>query len=304
MATVHSLSGPPPSGGSGPRGPVYQVTTRELSFDFVEVGPDQPARDLGSIDAGKFCQLLEQLCAIDPLKLVDADPQIIVTVKNGRFLIQPQGGKLLVRPVNALDQIFFKFAPDEIPGFLDDSAPKPSKPPAPTTLIGSAVARVEAASPPPPQPAAPPPRQPSRVIPIALTLAVALVAAGTGWFFYFSTPPAPPPPPVVKKAPEFDLVPPEQLAGLQQRFAGTYATSGEAGERLLDLRADGTFNYQEFGTGVSRTAHEAGTFTFAWRHGTQTPVLRAGPLGVIEANDENSLVVRKVVFTRLPPPPK
>jgi hypothetical protein len=303
MATVHSISSSPSSGGSGPRGPVYQVTIRELSTDFSEVGPDYPPRDLGPADPEKFRQLLRQLCAIDPLKLVDADPQIIVTVKSGRFLIQPQGGKLLVRPVNALDQIFFKLTPDEIPAFLDDSAPKPPKPVAPTTLIGSAAAHFDSKPPIPPKPAAAP-RRSSRLILIALSLAAGLAAAGAGWILFFSAPP-PPPPPVATKPPAFDLVPPDQLASLQKRLAGTYATSGETGERLLDLHADGTFNYQEFGTGLSMTSHETGSFTFAWHHGTQTPVLRAGPLGAIELRDDNTLVVRTVVFTRLPaPPPK
>ncbi len=307
MATVHTNSGSPSSGGSGPRGPLYQVTIRELSQDFSEVGPDYPPRDLGPSDAEKFRQLLRQLCAIDPLKLVDADPQIIVTVKSGRFLIQPQGGKLLVRPVNALDQIFFKLTPDEIPAFLDDSAPKPPKPVAPTTLIGSAAAHFDSKPPIPPKPAAapPPPRNSSRLILIALSVVAALVAAGLVWVFFFSTPPPLPPPPAATKPREFDLMPADQLASLQKRFAGTYATSGEGGERMLDLHADGTFNYQEFGTGLSMTTHETGSFTFAWRHGTQTPVLRAGPLGAIELRDDNAVVVRTLVFTRLPaPPPK
>src|SRR5258708_4298726 len=106
MATVHPISGPPSSGNSPPRDSVYVVTTRELSADFTGVGSDHGSRDLGAIDAAHFLRLLEQLVALDALALVNADPQLFVTVKSGRFLIQPQGGKLLVRPTSALDQIF------------------------------------------------------------------------------------------------------------------------------------------------------------------------------------------------------
>jgi len=109
---------------SGPRGPTYQVATRELSADFAGVGPEHEALDLGSVDGPQFLKLLEQLVAIEAIKLVDTDPQLIVTVKSGRFLIQPQSGKLLVRPVNALDQVFFRFAPAEIPPFLDGAPPR------------------------------------------------------------------------------------------------------------------------------------------------------------------------------------
>ena len=304
MATVHSLSGPPPTGGSSPSGPTYQVTTRELSADFAAVGPDEKARDLGTIDAAQFRRLLDQLAAIEPIKLVDADPQLVVTVKNSRFLIQPQGGKLIVRPYNARDQMFFKLTPAEIPAFFEDAKPPPVK--ASTTLIGSAAAHAEAApaiAPPPrPVPAAKPAPKLHRPVILATLVALAIIAAGSAWIFFAPVPTGTPPPPApAGPPPEFDLIKaPLQFASLQKKFAGTYATSGESGERMFELRADGTFHYQEFGSGVAVTTHESGVGTFALHHGTQTPVLRAGRLGVIELHDDNSLVIREVVFTRLP----
>jgi hypothetical protein len=273
MATVHSISGPPSAGGSGPRGSTYQVTTRELSADFASVGPDQSSRELGAIDGATFLRLLEKLVAIDALTLVDADPQLFVTVKSGRFLIQPQGGKLLVRPTNALDQIFFKLSPAEIPPFLDGvpfAAPTPSPT---TTLIGSAAARADAASvdgrsefrgrsrl-----------RSDEKVRPwtyVQRPCGRRARGRGGGWFF-FLRPPAPAPVPraattsaprpttpstTAARSPDFDPISsPVELSNLQKRFAGTYATSGDAGERMLELRADGTFRYQEFGASLAVT---------------------------------------------------
>ena len=271
MATVHSISGPPSAGGSGPRGPSYQVSTRELSADFSEVGPDQNSRDLGMIDGAQFLRLLEKLVAIDALRLVDADPQLFVTVKSGRFLIQPQGGKLLVRPTNALDQIFFKLSPAEIPSFLD-GVPLVQTPKAPITLIGSAPPGAGSnTSAPTPILAATqiPAKKSKRSVGLALAVVGVLVVAGVAWFFLRPAPPPPPSPkpaPVVKATPppkpaplppEFDpIASPTELANLQKKFAGTYATSSEAGERMLELRIDGTFRYQEFGASLAVTKHD------------------------------------------------
>ena len=119
------------------------------------------------------------------------------------------------------------------------------------------------------------------------------------WIFFGPAPaetPAPAGPPA-----EFDLVTaPAQLATLKKRFTGTYATSGEAGERLLEIRADGTFHYQEFGDGLARTANRTGTYTLALRHATKAPLLRTRDLGTIEIRDEQNLFCQQAVFTRLP----
>jgi hypothetical protein len=126
-----------------------------------------------------------------------------------------------------------------------------------------------------------------------------LGAAGAGWFM-FRPPPAVPPAPAARP-PEFDLVKStDELTRLRQRFGGTYATSGEAGERLLELRADGTFRLQEFGSGLTRTTNRTGPYTFAYRHGTTTPVIRAGGLGAIEVRNEKDLFCQGAVFIRLP----
>ncbi len=302
MATVHSLSGPPQGGGSSPRGMTYHVATRELSDDFASVGSDQLPHDLGLIEAPEFRRLLDRLAALEPIKLVDADPQLIVTVKGNRFLIQPQGGKLIVRPYNARDQMFLKLTPAEIPAFFEDPATPPVK--SFTTLIGTAAARSEpdqVAPAPRPRPAAKPAQSSRRPVILAALVAVAVMVAGLTWILFAPASVRTPPQRLPSgPAPEFDLIKSSlELTSLQKKFAGTYATSGEAGERMFELRADGTFHYQEFGAGLSVTTHHNGSSTFALRHGTQTPVLRAGDLGAIEIRDDNSLIIRQVAFARL-----
>ncbi len=120
------------------------------------------------------------------------------------------------------------------------------------------------------------------------------------------------PPPAVPATPaasaaEFDPVTsPTQLAELKTRVVGNYATGGDVADRLLELRADGTFRYQEFGANLAPTTSEKGAYTFELRRGASapTPVIRAAALGVIELRGDNSLVVRGAVVTRFSLPAK
>jgi hypothetical protein len=328
MATLISSSGTSPSGRALP----FRVTTREISSDFSTVGPDQSPVELGGLSASAFGELIEKFAAIPAVKLIDGDPQLIVTAKRGRYVILPSTGSLLLRPANDAQQPYVKFAPADVPAFLDNTdRQEQAQSPAKNfqTLIGSAaniVATAEASSPEvplapiygafpekvgrlvsnapfpsstAPAPAAPGPLKISRRLIITLVSLVLVVAAATLWVYYGPAPadsPLPPAPPS-----EFDLVTaPEQLASLSKRFAGTYATSGTDGERLIELRANGTFHYQEFGAGLARNNNRTGTYVFAYRHGTKTPLIRASGLGTIEILDEKKLFCQRAVFTRLP----
>jgi hypothetical protein len=339
MATLHSSSGP----SSGSRDGPFRVSTREISADFSTVGPDQSPGELGVLSHSAFAVLIDKFANIPAVKLIDGDPQLVVSAKRGRFLVLPSTGRLLVRPANDAQQPYVKYAPDELPGFLDSADGQPSTPPpAPAknlpTPIGSpatVAARTEATIPPtpppasapiygsfpsdltvrppatgvtvpsipasatlPPIPPAPQPKKINRGLVIAIVALFVLTAAGSGWILYR---PVPPPPPHIVTSTEFDVTSLVDLASLKKRFVGTYATNGETGgERLLELRPDGTFKYQEFGDGVARTANRTGTYTFALHHGTTKPLIRASDLGTIDIRDEKTLYTQQAVFTKLP----
>ena len=70
-------------------------------MDFSAVGPDQSPNELGALDPGAFRTLIEKFAAIAPVKLIDGDPQLVVTAKRGRFFVLPSNGKLLLRPAHA-----------------------------------------------------------------------------------------------------------------------------------------------------------------------------------------------------------
>jgi hypothetical protein len=314
-------------------------------LDFSAVGPDQSPQDLGALDSGAFRTLIEKFAAIAPVKLIDGDPQLVVTAKRGRFFVLPSNGKLLLRPAHAPEQPYLKFEPAELPAFLDtldQSAQSPIPAKNFQTLIGSAAAVVAdrgATIPPtraapiyatiPPTPAAPiyglfpdrpaaavtpsPPRVPptatlpvgsprrplNRRLALAGGLLLALTATASLWLLFGparAPRPLPPAPPT-----EFEPVrSPEQLAKLRKRTVGTYATSGDAGERVLEIREDGTIHYQVFGSSLARTTNRKGTYTFALRHANDDVVLRTNGLGTIEIRDEKHLSFQQVVFTRLP----
>lgn len=331
MATLTSPSGSAPSGRDAP----FRVATREVSLDFSTVGPDQSPHELGAMNDAAFRTLLEKFAGIPPVKLIDGDPQLVVSAKRGRFILLPSAGKLLLRPANDPQQPYVKFIPNDVPGFLDETD-EPGQAPAQTqappkkfsTLIGSAAAIAASDSATiSPRPAAPifgafPDKpgpsattassattsastKPAVAAPtkfprgLVFSLAALLLAVGILWVFYAPAPAEPPPPP----APRSEFAPiaaTDLLASLKQRFVGAYATSGEAGERLLEIRADGTFHYQEFGTGVALKANRSGTYLFAIRQGTKTPLIRTSSLGTIELRDEKSVVYEGAVFTRLP----
>lgn len=306
-------------------GPIFRVSTREISLDFLHVGAAQPANELGALNEPAFRDLLARFAALPATKLLDGDPLLIVAAKRGRFHLTPSGGALLLRPAADSQQTAQRFTVDELPAYLDstDYDPPAKFPPiTPSTLIGALPPADE--SPPPPKASGPPapiygeipiartaasataappkptaPKAPlNRPLLIGAALALVFTAAVSAWIFF--SPPSPPPRAPARPPSEFDLVTSTQLSALQNRFIGIYATTGESGERLLELRGDGTYRYQEFGTGVARTVNRTGTYTFAFHRDTDNLVIRASVLGTIEAPDEKHLLCQRAVFTRLP----
>ncbi len=293
------------------------------------------------MSSSAFAVLLDKFANIPAVKLIDGDPQLVVSAKRGRFIILPSNGKLLVRPANDAQQPYVKYDPADLLAYLDSTDQQPSSPAAAKnfqTLIGSAsvAAAAKAEAPIPPMPVATPapifgdfpsaagksapgkaviasipdsaelpvipPAPKAKKInkPLVYTVVALFVIVGAGWFWvFFGPPPADKPLPTLPPS-DYDVVSaPDQLASLKKRFVGTYATSGDAGERLLEIKADGTFRYQEFGDSVSRTANRTGTYTFAYRHGTKTPLLRTSGLGTIEIRDEKNLLCQQAVFTKV-----
>lgn len=297
---------------SSSRGPGFRVATREIALDFSAVGPDQSPHDLGTLSETAFRSLVEKFAALDPVKLVDGDPQLVVTARRGRFLILSSKGHLLVRDALDPQQAYVKFTPTELLTFLDTpeptsgARPAASAPPPAPTAAELASAPIYGAFPTKAAPAAAPaaPATSTASAPaskrgLVIALSAIAIAAAAGWFFFLRAPAEVPPPPAPVGA--YDrIASPDLLANLKARTTGTYATSGEASERLLELRADGTYRFQEFGSDLATTVKRNGTYGFVLRHGTKVALIRASDLGSIELREDGSLLCQQAIFKKVP----
>lgn len=323
MATLTYSTGP----AGRASGPTFRVSTREISLDLATVGPSESPNELGALNELAFRELLARFASLPAVKLLDGDPQLVVSAKRGRYVIVPSGGQLLVRPANDSQQPFAKFFVEDLPRYLDstnqqDQAQSPAK--NIQTLIGAASQSAASRAPLIPEnapiygdipvsrptatgattssahaPTATATPLVRRGVIYAIVALLLLAAAGAVWLFYGPNSSEPRTP---ARAPgEFEVVASADLvSSLKKRFVGMYATSGDSGERLLELRADGTFHYQEFGAGVSTTANRRGTYTFALRTTNKAPLIRASQLGTIELGDDKNLLCQGVTYTRLP----
>ncbi|MCX6955599.1 MAG: hypothetical protein NTV51_25925, partial [Verrucomicrobia bacterium] len=117
-------------------------------MDFSTIGPDQSPHDLGALSEPAFRSLIEKFAAIEPVRLLDGDPHLVVTARRGRFMVFSAHGQLLVRSAHDPLDASVKFTPDALPAFLDTAENPPATPPAPAksfpSLIGSAALVAEA----------------------------------------------------------------------------------------------------------------------------------------------------------------
>ena len=120
MATLLPSSSSPAGDGAS-----FRVSTREISLDFSTVGADQSPHELGAVSAAAFRHILDKFAGLTPIKLVDGDPQLVVIARQGRFIILPSNGQLLLRSVHDPQQPYLKFTPSEVLAFLETNAPPP-----------------------------------------------------------------------------------------------------------------------------------------------------------------------------------
>ena len=139
MATVSYSSSP--SGRAS--GPTFRVSTREISLDLSNVGPAESPNELGALSETAFRELLRRFASIPAVKLLDGDPQLVVSAKRGRYLVAPSSGQLLVRAANDTQQPFSKFSIEDLPGYLD-SADQAGQSPSPAKNTSAAGSRPSA----------------------------------------------------------------------------------------------------------------------------------------------------------------
>ncbi len=103
----------------------YPVKLRGISADFSDIGVHIEEQDLGEITAEALTELLEKFALIDPLRLVDSDPEILLSGRRGRFTVRCNQGKLNVQPTGDTTAAFQTIAADAIPEWLNQTEGTP-----------------------------------------------------------------------------------------------------------------------------------------------------------------------------------
>lgn len=252
----------------------FQVTLRGVSADLTELGPQVEAQDLGELGAPELVDLLSRFVAIDPLRLIDAEPQILLVGRRGRFIARVARGKLLLQAAGDAAGAFIELAVADAPLWLDQPEgsihlPEPATPPAPEIVPSSS-------------------RLGQRRGLVIGFLAVSLVALGLSIHFTFQ-------PRAVHPNSEFSPIADQaEQTRLQQQLPGRYVTSDGSSE--LIVAPDGSLTYVEVGRTAENTERTLDHYVLRNMTG-RGPVLKADTLGPIVIHDARTLVFNGENYT-------
>ncbi len=110
---------------SNPTPSSHPVKLRGISADFSEISAHLEDQDLGDITAEALTELLEKFAAIDPVKLVDYEPEILLSGRRGRFSVRSHQGKLNVQATGDSTAAFQTIPATAIPEWLDQAEGTP-----------------------------------------------------------------------------------------------------------------------------------------------------------------------------------
>jgi hypothetical protein len=267
-----------PSNVDHPVGPTFKVTSRALSADLSTARSDESVRELGTPDGAGLVALMEKLAVLDASEVAEADPQLVVTGRRGRFTVRPGRGLFLLRSATDGTQNYLELPAAEIPAFLDGKE-MPSA--APVDSVDPLVVS----------------RPTKTRLTLALTLfaLAVLIVAASGWFTFR--------PAELDPASDYVTISASaDAATLRQQAIGTYVSGSGDDERILEVTANGTARYREYGTGHELVAEREGSCTVARRRKDQTVVLRVSSLGTIELTKRDTLTFAGDAYQRRPTP--
>jgi hypothetical protein len=263
-----------PSNADSAGGTDYKVSSRALAADLAVASIHESARDLGSVDTPALVALLEKLAALDASAVAEADPQLVVTARRGRFTIRPGRGRLLLRLATGGDQSYWELTAAEVPGFLDGR----ELPNAPSGTPDGDLP-VEA------------PVETRLALALTLFAATFLIVAASAWLTFR--------PDDVDPAALYGAAPaPAEAAAAALSAAGTYVNGGGDDERVLEIAADGTVHYREYGPGREVVDERRGQGNLVHRLADRALVLRVPDLGPIELKPPNTVIFARDTYQR------
>ncbi|MCF7687637.1 MAG: hypothetical protein K9M98_06735 [Cephaloticoccus sp.] len=251
--------------------PVYTVRLRGISSDLQQLGPEISAQDLGNLGAAQVITLLKEFAAIDPVRLVDADPHVLLTGARGSFSAKPHQGRLLLQSTGEINASYIELAPEVVPSWLDDADAV-----LPAANATGAMSTIT------------PPATTSRNLAFGLLFVSLLVLAFSAYFTFR-------PHPVIPDDNFSPITDKVQLSRLQQQVVGLYANID--GDCTLLVSADGKITFAETNDSDVSPDLTTSSYAFADLAGSGS-VLRTDDLGAIIIRDANNLIFYGENFVR------
>jgi hypothetical protein len=248
-----------------------KVSTSHLDAEARHAGVQHGSIVHNRLDADKLIGLLENFQSIDPMELIDSDPQIMAMGRGCKLNIRTVRKKLFVYNVENMNEAAAEMTPAEIVQRLGDTTPATAVAAAPPEATEQSSLPTESQ-----------PRRAGKVWPIVA--AIVLVNSYTGYVLFQQS--------RIEKWGITFVLDDSEIAKQCQIFAGTYAT----GSHTLIVGKDSSLQYRETGTG-KKASLWTGTYHVALRG--QKTCLSIDGGGIVNASDSNTLTYAGETFHRI-----
>lgn len=247
---------------------MFNVTVVNLTPDLHSAQPDLGAHDLGAIDANRLEIILTSFRALDAIQIHDAEPQVVIEARRGKYIVRTGHGKLFLYNARDSSVPYAELEPAQIVQELGSAATTAETPATPALRASTA---------------------PHHAIGAAI-LAVGLLLNGYTVYsvFYVDD---------VNRRPPIQLVTDQrELAGIRLSVPGRYATGKEPGDRIIDVAADGSVRFMRVLSTGERT-DSADTYRIG-RGADGITYLTTVDNGLIEIRNIDSIVYYRDTYHR------
>jgi hypothetical protein len=253
----------------------YPVVLRGISADLQEVGPHLADENLGDLDSGQVLELLEGIVTMDPVRLLDGDPQILISGRRGAFSAKPNRGNLLLKTAGDFNAAYLELPPAEVTAWLDETEGDAStaelsgsETPLAATVVHTAKRR--------------------RLAAVAMIISLMALAVSA----YLTLRPRP----LIPDSAFSPIVDQALLNRLTEQVIGRYANT-EQNTRLI-VESNGRLTYRETNDTGEPPEDTVDRYVFRSMTGVGA-VLRTKELGAIAITDANTLTLNGEKFYRV-----
>lgn len=201
---------------------MFKVVTVNLSADVRSAHLEYGQCDAGEVDAASLVAALEAFREIDAIQNLDAEPHLLITGRNGKFIVRTNSGQLFLSEARDSSRGSTALTAQEIIEQIDRSTTNPAVEPEAPTL------------------SAPRRRRISTGISVSILCAGLLLNGYTLYSaFYIDD---------VNRQPPVVLISDAADASRQlDAISGAFATGAEAGDRALAIGTNGTVTFEVYG---------------------------------------------------------